>query len=145
MTVESSVHTHANAQPTFRQWLTLGLSAGIAAIVAVLIVQALALVIWPDTAQFQPLDSYVRSAIFTLIPALIATAVLAWLARRSANPVPTFLWIAGIVLLLSFIPDYILPVPGRTFTASTITAGLHVVAAAVIVPFLVRGYRRMTA
>jgi UDP-N-acetylmuramyl pentapeptide phosphotransferase/UDP-N-acetylglucosamine-1-phosphate transferase len=85
-----------------------------------------------------------RAAIFTLVPALIATALLAWLARRSTNPVPTFLWVSVIVLVLSFIPDYILPVPNRTFTASTIAAFLHVIAAVIIVPILVTGYRRFT-
>jgi len=45
--------------------------------------------------------------------------------------------------MLSFIPDYILPVPNRTVIASTIAAFLHVVAAAIIVPILVIGYRRM--
>jgi hypothetical protein len=126
-----------------RQWLTLGLTAAAAAILGVLVARAAALAIWPDAALFQPLDTWVRAAIFTLVPALVATGLLAWLARRTGDPVRTFTWIALVVLVLSFIPDYILPVPNRTFTASTIAAFLHVVAAAIIVPILVRGYRRM--
>jgi hypothetical protein len=122
----------------------LGLGAALASIVGVLVVRAGALALWPDAAFFQPLDSMARAAIFTLVPALIATALLAWLARRSTNPVPTFLWVSVIVLVLSFIPDYILPVPNRTFTASTIAAFLHVIAAVIIVPILVTGYRRFT-
>jgi hypothetical protein len=115
----------------------------VAAIIGVLVVRAAALAVWPDAALFQPLDSAVRAAIFTLVPALAATALLAWLARRSANPVRTFLLISAVVLVLSFIPDYILPAPNRTWIASTIAAFLHVVAAAIIVPVLLIGYRRM--
>ncbi|MBK8797411.1 MAG: hypothetical protein IPM07_14150 [Anaerolineales bacterium] len=74
---------------------------------------------------------------------MLATGLLAWLAYRSADPVRTFLWISLAALMLSFIPDYILPVPNRTVIASTIAAFLHVVAAAIIVPILVIGYRRM--
>jgi hypothetical protein len=143
MTVQSSSQLRATEQPSFRQWLVLGLTAAAAAILGVLIARAAALSIWPDAALFQPLDSVVRSVIFTLVPALVATGLLAWLARRSTNPVRTFLWISLLVLVLSFIPDYILPVPNRTVIASTIAAFLHVVAAAIIVPILVIGYRRM--
>lgn len=143
MTVQSTSQMRAASQPTFQQWLVLGLTASAAAIVGVLIVRAAALTIWPDAALFQPLDSWVRASIFTLAPALIATGLLAWLARRSADPVRSFIWISLIALVLSFFPDYILPVPNRTFIASTIAAFLHIVAAAIIVPILVRGYRRM--
>jgi len=70
--------------------------------------------------------------------------VFAWLARRKTNPVPAFLMISVVVLLLSIIPDYLLPVEYKTFLASSVTAALHVVAAAVIVSVLVTGYRRQT-
>jgi hypothetical protein len=145
MTVQNSSRVRAAHQPTVQQWLILGLGAAVAAIIGVLIVRAAALVVWPDAALFQPLDSVVRAAIFTLVPALVATALLAWLARRSANPVPTFIWVSLVVLMLSFIPDYILPAANRTLIASTIAAFLHVVAAAIIVSILVGGYRRMMA
>ncbi len=145
MTVQSSSPTRAANQPTLQQWLILGLTATVAAIIGVLIARAVALAIWPDAALFQPLDHFARATIFTLVPALVATALLAWLARRSTDPVPRFIWISLVVLVLSFIPDYILPVPNRTFIASTIAAFLHVVAAAILVSILVRGYRRMVA
>lgn len=145
MTAQASTQPRAVGQPSMRQWLTLGLIAAAASIAGVLIVRAAALAVWPDVALFQPLDSVARAVIFTLVPALIATGLLAWLARRSADPTGVFVRIAAVVLVLSFIPDYILPVPNRTFVASTIAAFLHVVAAAIIVPILVRGYRRMAA
>ncbi len=143
MTVQSSSQMRATDQPGFRQWMVLGLTAAAAAIIGVLIARMAALSIWPDVALFQPLDSAVRSAIFTLVPALVATGLLAWLARHSADPVSQFVRISVVVLVLSFIPDYILPVPNRTLIASTIAAFLHIVAAAIIVPTLVIGYRRM--
>lgn len=124
------------------QWLRLGAIAAVAAIVAVLVVQMLALAIWPDLAAFKPLDSLARSTIFTLIPAALATALFAWLAARRAQPDQAFLRIALIVLLISIIPDYLLPDAGKTVMASSITALLHIVAAAIIVPVLVLGYRR---
>jgi hypothetical protein len=143
MTAQSSSQMRATDPPSFRQWAVLGLVAALAAIVGVLIVRAVALAIWPDAALFQPLDSVVRAALFTLVPTLLATWLLAWLAARSTEPVRAFLWISLVALVLSFIPDYILPVPNRTFIAGTIAAFLHVVAAAIIVPILVIGYGRM--
>lgn len=127
---------------TTGQWAILGLVAAALATAAVLAVQAIALSIWPDAALFKPLDSYPRTAIFTIIPAFGATALFAWLAARRSDPVRSFLGISGVVLLLSIIPDFILPVPDKTLLASSITAFLHVVAAVVIVGVLVTGYRR---
>src|SRR5690606_40766277 len=128
-----------------RQWLTLGLAAAVGSVAAVLAVQAIALAIWPDLALFKPLESYARSALFTLIPALGATAVFAWLATRKDDPASSFKKIAAVVLLLSFIPDYVLPVAHRTLLASSVAAFLHVVAAAVTVSVIVNGYRRLSA
>ena len=128
-----------------RQWLTIGLAAALGSVAAVLVAQAIALAIWPDLARFKPLESYARSALFTLIPALGATAVFAWLATRKDDPASSFKKIAAVVLLLSFIPDYVLPVAHRTLLASSVAAFLHVVAAAVTVSVIVNGYRRLSA
>ena len=128
-----------------RQWLTLGLAAALGSVAAVLAAQAIALTIWPALALFKPLESYARSALFTLIPALGATAVFAWLATRKDDPASSFKKIAAVVLLLSFIPDYVLPVAHRTLLASSVAACCHVVAAAVTVCGIVDGYRRLSA
>lgn len=127
------------------QWLSLGLAAALASVILVLLVQATALAVWPDLALFKPLESYARSALFTLVPALGATALFAWLAASREEPVVAFGKIAGAALLLSFIPDYVLPVPHRTLLASSVAAFLHVVAAAVIVTVIVVGYRRLAS
>jgi hypothetical protein len=126
------------------QWVRIGLVAAVASIIAVLIVMAAALAIWPDIALFRPLESYPRAALFTLVPAVVATALFAWLVRHKDNPVQRFLRIAAVVLVLSFIPDYLLPVEHKTFLASTVAAFLHVVAATVILSILIMGYRRQT-
>ena len=131
-------------KPAAGQWLVLGALAAAVATAAVLIVLAIAIALWPDVARFKPLDSYARAALFTIIPAFAATGLLAWLAARRADPVRAFVRIATAVLLLSFIPDYLLPVPDKTFLASSVAAFLHVVAAAAIVGVLIGGYRRLS-
>lgn len=138
----TALNVQTRSRPTTGQWLMLGTIAAVLAAATVLIVQWLALSIWPDAALFKPLDSYPRTALFTIIPAFLATALFAWLAGRRADPACDFIRISLVVLVLSFIPDYILPVSDKTLLASTITAFLHVVAAAVIVGVLVAGYRR---
>ncbi len=138
----TTMNVPSNVRLDKNQWFRLGLTAAVASVIAVLIVQMVAVAIWPEIALFKPLDSLARTALFTLIPAIGATVLFAWLARRKTNPVPAFLMISVVVLLLSIIPDYLLPVEYKTFLASSVTAALHVVAAAVIVSVLVIGYRR---
>ncbi len=138
----TTMNVPSNVRLDKNQWFRLGLVAAVASVSAVLIVLMVAIAIWPEIALFKPLDSLARTALFTLIPAIGATVVFAWLARRKTNPVPAFLMISVVVLLLSIIPDYLLPVEYKTFLASSVTAALHVVAAAVIVSVLVIGYRR---
>lgn len=129
---------------TIGQWITIGLITAIAGVAAVLLAQAVALAIWPDLALFKPLESFARSALFTLVPALGATGVFAWLAARKEDPVKAFRRVALVVLLLSLIPDYVLPVAHRTLLASSVAAFLHVVAAVVTVLMITAGYRRLS-
>ena len=139
----TALNAPPRSKPAAAQWLVLGALAAAVATAAVLIVLALAIAIWPDIALFKPLDSYARAALFTIIPAFAATGLLAWLSGRRADPVRAFVRIAAVVLLLSFIPDYLLPVPDKTLLASTVAAFLHVIAAATIAGVLVGGYRRL--
>lgn len=127
------------------QWLLLGALAAVVSVLAVLVFRALALAIWPDLSAFDPLGNTTRAILFTAVPAFAATGILAWLAARRANPVAAFLKIAAVVLVLSFIPDYALPIPNKTFLGSTVAAFLHIIAAIAIVAVLVLGYRRQTA
>jgi hypothetical protein len=141
----TTINAQTNTQFNREQWALLGLVAAVASVIAVLLVQALAIAIWPDIALFKPLDSYARAALFTLIPALGATALFAWLTSRKPHPERTFIKIAAVVLILSIIPDYLLPVEHKTLLASSVTAFLHVVAAVVTVSVLVTGYRRQAS
>jgi hypothetical protein len=126
------------------RWLQIGLQAAVGAILAVLITQAALLAVWPELAGFKPLESYGRSAVFTLIPVIVATAVFAWLVKTQEQPVRKFLWISAFFLLLSFIPDYLLPIPDKTFAASSAAAFLHLVAGIVAVALILNGYARST-
>lgn len=139
------MNPQATTQPDKSQWLRIGLVAAVLSILAVLITQWLAIALRPDIALFKPLDSYLRTAIFTAVPAAVATALFAWLVAHKRQPVQKFLIISAVVLLLSFIPDYLLPVPYKTMLASSVAAFMHLVAAVVIVTVLVMGYRQRIA
>lgn len=139
----TAIPTQSKSQLDRNQWLLLGVAAAVSSVLAVLITQAIATAIWPEIALFKPLESYPRSLIFTLIPALAATAVFAWFAGRTAQPERPFIKVAAVVLVLSILPDYLLPVAHKTFLASSVTALLHVVAAVIIVAVLLGGYRRL--
>jgi magnesium-transporting ATPase (P-type) len=137
-TIQAETHTQIGRG----QWVLIGLAAAVASVIAVLLTQAAAIAVWPEIALFKPLESFARTALFTLIPVVAATALFAWLGGRQPHPERAFIKIAAVVLILSIIPDYLLPVEHKTFLASSITALLHVAAAAVTVTILVAGYRQ---
>ena len=126
-------------------WPKIGLKTALFSIISVLVIQAIALAIWPGIGLFKPLDSYPRSALFTLIPAIGATFVFAWIAKHKSQPVKKFVIFSAVLLLLSFIPDYALPLPGKTFLASSIAATMHLVAGVVTVGTIVSGYHQQAA
>lgn len=63
------------------EWLKIGLKTALFSILSVLVIQVIAVTIWPEITLFKPLDSYLRSALFTLVPAIGATGVFAWMAK----------------------------------------------------------------
>jgi hypothetical protein len=141
MATGTVVGTGSRARLTRLDWLKIGLKAALLSVAAVLLVQVVALTLRPELAQFKPLDSHPRTALFTAIPALAATAVFAWLDKRGGDPVARFLAIASVVLLLSFIPDFALPLAGKTLLGSSVAAGMHAVAGFVTVATIVFSYR----
>lgn len=146
MTTQTHPASRSTAfRPDIRTWARSGAAAAVVSSVAVLATQALAIAFWPDIALFKPLDSYARSAIFVLVPTIGATAVFAWLVKRAARPVSTFIQISAVILVLSFIPDYVVSDPHKTLLASSMAAFLHVVAGALIVGMLVFGYQRQAS
>ena len=142
MTTNDSVQLANDAPLSNTNWIKAGLIAGALAAVVVLLAQLLALQAFPEAATFEPLRSYPRTVAFVMIPALLASRLYAWLIRHSARPVATFVAISFVVLLLSFIPDFALPLGGKTALGSTIAAGLHVIAAVIIVPVLILLHRK---
>lgn len=126
-----------------KTWIMIGLTAAILSAAAVLLVHVFALSTWPELAAFKPLESYSRSVLFTLIPAFIATGLFAYLLKKRSDPAVDFLKISFAVLLVSFIPDFLLPFPERTLLGSSVAAFLHLVAAIIIVTVILTGYRRV--
>ena len=94
--------------------------------------------------EFPPLAGVGPTIFFTSMGAAGAVGVYAVLRRISDRPAILFRRIAGIVLLLSFIPDLLLltgggreAVPGVTVPGVILLMIMHVVAAGVIVQVLV--------
>jgi hypothetical protein len=91
--------------------------------------------------NLRPLDSYLRSALFTLVPALGATVAFAVLVKYTTRPVKKFLILSTILLLLSIIPDYAAPIEHKTLLTSSIAAFMHLIAGEVTVATIVLSYR----
>lgn len=127
------------------EWLKIGLKTALFSILSVLVIQAIALAIWPEIALFKPLDSYPRSALFTLVPAIGATGVFAWMVKHQNQPVKKFIILSGILLLLSFIPDYALPLEGKTLLGSSVAAFMHLAAGIVTVTMIITSYQNRAA
>ncbi len=142
MTTKSTIQLTNDGPLTSIHWAKAGLIAGAAAAAAVVLVQLVALQAFPEAGVFEPLRSYPRTVAFVMIPSLLASRLFVWLVQRRPQPVPTFLAISLLVLLLSFIPDFALPLAGKSVLGSSIAAGLHVVAAVIIVPILILLHRR---
>lgn len=141
MTARTVENRETKANLKRNEWLKIGLKTALFSIIAVLVFQVIALAIWPEIALFKPLDSYPRTALFTLIPAIGATGVFAWMVKHQSQPVKKFLILSGILLLLSFIPDYTLPLEGKTLLGSSVAAAMHLMAGIVTVTTIVTGYR----
>lgn len=143
MSTRTILDARSPARITNNHWLQIGFRAAVGSVLGVLAVQAIILALAPELRAFKPLDSYARTALFTLIPALGATAVFAWLVKQKDQPVKKFLWISAGFLLLSFIPDYLLPIPNRTLAGSNAAALMHLVAGIVTVSLILAGYSRL--
>ncbi len=77
----------------------------------------------------------------SLFPAIGAAVLLGLLAKKVSNPAKVFLGISVVFFLVSFAPLFVLPV-GVTLGTKIALGIMHVVAAAVIVPVLLRALPR---
>lgn len=124
-----------------------GLVAAVAAAAVVVVVALVEVRLLQIEAAFQPLTP--PSAVFvTVLYTLIGTGVLAVVCRVAADPRRTFIRVALIGLALSFLPQIGLlasgiEVPLGEFTVKNVLAlsALHLVAAAVALPILLRVFR----
>jgi hypothetical protein len=117
-----------------------GLIATLAAMVATTLAAALAQAAGvdfqvPDGGETIPLPGFaVVTGFFSVVGIVIAAALLRW----SARPADRFVQTAVSLTVISFVP----PVLSGADTATAVTLlGLHVVAAAVMIPALARRLR----
>jgi uncharacterized protein DUF6069 len=112
----------------------------VAAIVGVLIVRAIAITILP--APYAPgLAMLMLPVILTLILCTGAVLVFALVGRFAKNPVRTYLIIASIFLVISFLPDLAAvsaPFPGAGWPYSITLMIMHVMAGFITVSMLIK-------
>ena len=124
----------------FRRIAVTGLVATLAAMVATAVAAALARAVGvdfevPEGGETIPVTGVaVVTGFFSLVGTVIAAALLRW----SARPAERFLWTAVTLTVVSLVP----PVLSGANAATTIAlVGLHLVAAAVMIPPLTRSLR----
>jgi hypothetical protein len=126
-----------------RRLAGIGLAATLAAVAATTLAAALAQAVGvdfeiPDGGETIPLSGFaVVTGFFSVVGVVIAVALLRW----SARPAERFVWTAVPLTAISFVPPLI---AGANTATTTALLGLHLVAAAVMIPTLARGLRART-
>ncbi|TQS20723.1 hypothetical protein FLX08_14680 [Microbispora hainanensis] len=92
----------------------------------------------PDGGESIPLPGFaVVTGFFSVVGVVIAVALLRW----SARPAERFVWTAVSLTAISLVPPFLSGADAATVSA---LVGLHLVAAAVMIPTLVRSLRTRT-
>jgi hypothetical protein len=131
------------ASPRLRGLAITGMKAALVAIVATTLAAALAKGVGvdfevSDGGEAIPLSGIaVVTGFFSVVGIVIAVALLRW----SARPAERFVWTAVSLTAVSLVPPFLVEANPAT-TASLI--GLHLVAAAVMIPTLARSLRTRT-
>jgi len=131
-------HTHR-----LRRLAGTGLMATLAAMVATTLAAALARAVGvdfavPDGGQTIPLAGFaVVTGFFSVLGIVIAAALLRW----SARPAERFVWTAVTLTAISLVAPLL---SGADTATTTALLGLHLVAAAVMIPTLARSLRTRT-
>ena len=126
-----------------RRLAGIGFGATLAAMVATTLAAALAQAVGvdfelPDGGETIPLPGFaVVTGFFSVVGVVIAAALLRW----SAYPAKRFLWTAVSLTAISLVPPFLSGANTATITA---LLGLHLVAAAVMIPTLARSLRTRT-
>lgn len=142
--MQDNVHTEKRASGALRLFI-VGVLTIAAAVVADLVVRALAFAIWPISPVFLPLQIGSIS-VFAAILVGIGVLVYALVVRFSKQPARTYIIIALIALLLSFVPTSMLffypgarrVFPGITPLATSILIVLHIIDAMIAIVLLTR-------
>ena len=126
-----------------RRLALTGFIAALAATVATTFAAALARAIGvdfevPDGGETIPLSGFaVVTAFFSVVGIVIAVALLRW----SARPAERFVWTAVSLTAISFLPPLL---SGANTATTTALIGLHLLAAAVMIPTLAKSLRTRT-
>jgi hypothetical protein len=137
MNIVRTGHTHR-----LRGLAVTGVIATLAAMVATTLAAALAQAAGvdfeiPDGGETIPLPGFaVVTGFFSVVGIVIAAALLRW----SARPAERFVWTAGSLTAISLVPPLVSGADTATITA---LLGLHLVAAAVMIPSLARSLRTL--
>jgi hypothetical protein len=113
--------------------------AGLATVIAAVAANVLVYFIGSALVGYDPafivLANVSATILFTVVPAIVAVLLYALLLRFTDNPARNFTIIAGIVLIISLVPDitYIPTVPGASTGQTAVLMVMHIVAAVVIV------------
>ncbi|MEU1969937.1 DUF6069 family protein [Micromonospora sediminicola] len=124
----------------FRRLAGTGLLATLAAVLATTLAAALARALGvdfaiPDGGERIPLGGFaVVTGFFSVVGVVLAAALLRW----SARPAARFGWTAGTLTAISLVPPFLVGADAVTVAA---LVGLHLVAAAVMIPALTRSLR----
>ena len=127
---------------TRQKWSLLksGAIALVASVVANHFIQAGALALFDIPHEFPPLHGAGPVVFFSVIGALAGLGVFAGISSVSPRPVRVFRVVAGVVLLVSFVPDLWLRTesgaanfPGATGAGVGTLMLMHVVSAAAVV------------
>lgn len=132
---------------SLRRLLLFGVAAAVAAALVVAAVALIEVRVFEIEDTFQPMTPP-AAAFLTVLYTMVGTAVLAVVARLAADPRRTFVRVALLGLALSFIPQVGLLVSGAEvpmgeFTPKNVLvlSSLHLVAAAVALPIMLRVFR----
>lgn len=135
--------SRTGATHRFRGLAGTGLLAALAAVAATTLAAALARAVGvdfavPDGGETIPLPGVaVVTGFFSIVGIVIAVALLRW----SARPAERFMWTAVLLTAISLVPPFLSGADAATVTA---LLGLHLVAAAVMIPSLTRSLRART-
>jgi hypothetical protein len=125
--------------PEKKKWIDwsrlwwVGLGVIMASVVANLLVRSAVLALFPT--QIMTSDHIILLTVIGTLGAVLVFALVVWLA---SNPIKLYRLIAGVALVLSFIPDILLLVTGFSVIIVGAYIFMHIVTAAICVIGLTR-------